>query len=106
MCIRDRKKQNPDLKRNIKFDDGVMDLVLDIKLSDGQQWQKIRPETARAARRAPRVNDAGFQEELDPSAVESLLAGAGAGSGPATGANSTPMGGSSTSSSSSGSSTS
>ena len=30
----DLKKRNPNLKRNKKFDDAVMDLVLDIKLND------------------------------------------------------------------------
>ena len=40
------KKIHPGLKRNVKFDDEVLDLVLDIKLDDSAQWRKIRPEQA------------------------------------------------------------
>ena len=68
-----------------------MDLVLDVKLGDNKPWQKIRPENARAVRRGPRLDDAGHQEELDPSALESVL-GSSAGGCPSTGANSAPLG--------------
>ena len=55
----DLRKKNPGMRRNIKFDDAVMDLVLDVKLEEAAPWQKIRPEQARAVRRAPQINDAG-----------------------------------------------
>ena len=85
----DLKKRVPGMKRNIKFDDAVMDLVLDVKLGDDKPWQKIRPENARAVavRRGPRLDDAGHQEELDPLALETVL-----GAGPGTGSNATPVG--------------
>ena len=83
----DLKKRHPDMKRNIKFDDGVMDLVLDVKLDDSRPWQKIRPEDAKTARRAPRINYAGVQEELDSDAIDSLLSGPPVGPSTGTGAN-------------------
>ena len=89
-----------------------MDLVLDIKMNDDLPWQRIRPENARAVKRAPKIDDAGHQEELDSSALQSLLgAGQAASAGVAsasssigTGANATPMGGSHDETSSTGSS--
>ena len=56
------KKTVPEMKRNIKFDDAYMDLVLDVKLGEDRPWQKIRPENARAARWNPRLDEAGNQE--------------------------------------------
>ena len=43
------KKKNPDIKRNIKFDDGEMDLVLDFCISpvDGAPWRRVRPDQAK-----------------------------------------------------------
>ena len=87
----DLKKTVPEMKRNIKFDDAVMDLVLDVKLGEDKPWQKIRPENAKAARRNPRLDEAGDQEELDPSAIETMLARK-AGPAAATGANTAPLG--------------
>ena len=88
----DLKKTVPEMKRNIKFDDAVMDLVLDVKLGDDRPWQKIRPENARAARRNPRLDEAGNQEELDPSAIETMLRKRANGPTSATGANRAPLG--------------
>ena len=85
----DLKKKNPGMKRNIKFDDAEMDLVLDVKLGQDLPWQKIRPENARAVRRAPQINDAGFHDELDSNALQSMLDGSAT---PASGANATPQG--------------
>ena len=47
------KKKNPGLKRNIKFDDDCLDLVLDfcIDPEGGAPWRKLRPEQARVAKR-------------------------------------------------------
>ena len=75
----------------MKFDDAVMDLGLDVKLSDDKPWQKIRPENMRATRRAPRLDEAGNQEELDPLALELVLRSQ-VKLGPGTGANAAPLG--------------
>ena len=39
------KKRNPDIKRNIKFDDAFMGLMLDFNV-DGT-WKTVRPDQAR-----------------------------------------------------------
>ena len=43
------KKKFPNIKRNIKFDDGEMDLVLDFCTNPdaGEQWRKVRPAQAK-----------------------------------------------------------
>ena len=89
-----------------------MDLVLDIKMNKNLPWQRIGPENARAVKRAPKIDDAGHQEELDSSALQSLL-GAGQGASARsssssssfrTGANAAPLGGSQDETNSTGSS--
>ena len=47
------KKKHPDIKRNIKFDDGEMDLVLDFSISpeDGTPWRRVRPDQAKIIKR-------------------------------------------------------
>lgn len=42
------KKQHPTLKRNIKLVDSTMDLVMDVKLSDGDDWKSVLYEDASA----------------------------------------------------------
>ena len=44
------KKKHPEIKRNIKFNDGDMDLVLDFCTNpgvDGAQWRKVLPAQAK-----------------------------------------------------------
>ena len=79
------KQSNPTLKRNIKYDDEVMDLVMDVKINEDAPWRKIRPEQATQAKKnrvAPSRED---QVELDSATIESFLTQ----STPATGANAT-----------------
>ena len=40
------KQKHPGLKRNVKFDDAAMNLVMDIKLDATWQWKKMRPDQA------------------------------------------------------------
>ena len=68
----------------------VMDLVLDVKISDDLPWQKIRPEHAMAIKRAPQINAAGVHEEIDSTMLQSMLEDL---PGAATGSNALPMGG-------------
>ena len=46
----DLKQKFPSLKRNIKFDDELMDLYADVLLSPGSSWKKILPSEARVSR--------------------------------------------------------
>ena len=65
------KKSNPTLKRNVKFDDETLDLVMDIKLNEDAPWQKIRPDQAKAAKKSqPRT---GGDEEIDASSLQGLM---------------------------------
>ena len=67
------KQSNPQLKRNVKFDDEVMDLVMDIRTSPDGPWRKLRPDQAMEAKKnraAPSREQAG---ELDSDAIQSLL---------------------------------
>ena len=43
------KKSNPDLKRNIKFDEDRENLFLDMQLRKDDQWKRVRPDEARKA---------------------------------------------------------
>ena len=93
------KKKNPDMKRNIKFDDELMDLVLDVKFNEHATWKKIRPQQAAAARAAAPSSEP--DTEMEAHELESAMSGSTSGSTSgrppfATGANATPQGNSST----------
>ena len=45
----DLKKKNPDLKRNIKFDEDDLGLYMDLKLRKDGQWNRVKPSQALAA---------------------------------------------------------
>ena len=83
------KKTNPALKRNLKFDDKVMDLVMDVKLTEDGQWKRIRPGEAAEARKGRATPSREGSVEMDSSEIQSLFTqGAGP---PASGSNTTPM---------------
>ena len=42
------KKAHPGMKRNVRFDDEALDLVLDVKLGENHPWKRIRPSQAQA----------------------------------------------------------
>ena len=104
MCIRDReipeslrpslralesmsyllKQSNPSLKRNIKYDDEVMDLVMDIKLNESTPWWKIRPEQAMDTKKNRAMPSQEDQVELNSATLQTFLAQAPT---PATGTN-------------------
>ena len=69
------KKTNPGMKRNVRFDDETMDLVLDVKLGENHSWRRIRPTEARLARTAlPSASSSGAAEEMGSDEVKTLLA--------------------------------
>ena len=86
------KQSHTGLKRNIKFDDEVMDLVMDVRVSPDDPWRKMRPDQAIAAKKNRAVPSREQSVELDSTAIQSLLATSGAAGGAATGANATNLG--------------
>ena len=65
-----KKKKNPKLKRNIRFDDELMDLFMDYCLDTEAThpvWKKLNPDNAKAARRNLPADQQGetTEEELD-----------------------------------------
>ena len=85
------KKKHPGLKRNVKFDDEVLDLVLDINLEENGPWRKIRPERAMVVKLSLLGPD--DDAEVDSAELQSMMSvGSGNTSGAATGANATPQG--------------
>ena len=77
------KKKFPTLKRHVKFDDEVLDLVMDLKMTPDAQWQKMRPAQAIEAKKGQVEPSRESAVELDSAAITSFLS-----SGPA------PQGGS------------
>lgn len=65
------KKKNPTLKRNIKFVNSAMDLVMDIKLNQDSDWKTIQYEDASAVLPAARRRDPSMTIQELASTVES-----------------------------------
>ena len=87
------KQSNPGMKRNVKFDDEVQNLVMDVKLDEDGTWRKIRPAQAQAARAVSGADNGG--EEMGLDELQTFMSFGGSGSstqGPATGANACPQG--------------
>ena len=53
------KKSFKDLKRSIKFDDAAMSLVMDVKLTPEDDWERIDEKGARASKREREVRNSG-----------------------------------------------
>ena len=64
----DLKKRHKELRRNIKFDEEDKGLFMDIKMDEGAEWRRIKPENAAAA--AKRRNKT---KDLDAEDLRSLL---------------------------------
>lgn len=43
------KKKNPDLKRNVKFDESEFGLYMDLQIKKDGPWRRVRPDRARIA---------------------------------------------------------
>ena len=72
------KRNNPEARRNIIFDDSRLDLALDVKAGVDVEWCRILPESAKQARKkVPRSAGAAsstFQRlYLDTDGVSSLI---------------------------------
>ena len=97
---------NPAMKRSIKFDDESLGLYLDVQIP-GQDWRRIRPDQARAAREADPSIRSGPPELSSNMIANAIAAGTPAaglpaprspsslstpsGPSPLTGANATPI---------------
>ena len=71
------KMGNASMKRSVKFDDELLGLYLDIQLP-GQDWRRIRPDQARAARQtepALRSGPAELSCEMIAGAIRTSAAG-------------------------------
>ena len=53
----DLKKKNPELKRNVKFDEEDRNLYMDIRLKEGAEWRRVKPKQAEAANRKRKNNN-------------------------------------------------
>ena len=56
------KQKHATLRRNIKFDEPNMDLVLDFQVQEGDPWRSVRPAQARRYANAPRKEAAGSND--------------------------------------------
>ena len=66
------KQKHPGLKRNVKFDDGVMDLVMDIKIDVNSPWTKMRPDQALEATKGRAEPSREGSTEMDSTAIASI----------------------------------
>ena len=65
------KKTNPDLKRNVKFDEDSCGLFLDMQVKTNGRWRRVRPDEARKA-----VLDKGSSDgpsELEAEELKSMI---------------------------------
>ena len=84
------KSSNPQMKRNVKFDNENLDLVMDIKLAEGDHWRKIRPSEAKEAKKGQILPSREGGSEINVGDLQALMQ-----SGqpsPSTGANAQPRG--------------
>ena len=65
------KKKNPALKRNIKFVDSTMELVMDIKLNAESEWKAVQYEDASAILPKTRQRTTSFSRQELATMVES-----------------------------------
>ena len=88
------KQSNPSLKRNVKFDDEVLDLVMDVRINEAAPWRKIRPAQALEAKKGRADPSREESTELAPAEIQAFMSStASASATPATGANASGMGG-------------
>ena len=69
------KKKNPDMRRNIKFDNGELDLVLDFCLNPSADptWRSLQPAGAKAVKAKLSTSGAATKGEVDEDELNSML---------------------------------
>ena len=87
------KQSNPSLKRNVKFDDEVLDLVMDVRVNETASWRKIRPAQALEAKKGRADPSREESTELAPAEIQAFMSSATPASAtPATGADASGTG--------------
>ena len=84
-----REMHGPGLKRNIRFDDDVLGLCIDIKMPHLEEWLRVTPDMAKEYKSkqiTPQANQARRLLETPPTTASRPLSQL-----PATGANCTPL---------------
>ena len=71
----DLKKKNPDLKRNVKFNEDELGLYMDLQLKRDGHWRRIMPEQARNATRISGIRKAAGPAVMDEDELTELLGG-------------------------------
>ena len=85
------KMANPGMKRSMKFDDEHHGLMLDIQASPGDDWQRIRADQARLARKSDPLLRSG-PAEISVDSIADLVRAQPSTSSVASGSNATPLG--------------
>ena len=67
------KQTNPDLKRNVKFDEDCCGLFLDMQISKDASWRRVKPEEARKDIKGRAGSDG--PAEVGADELRSLLSG-------------------------------
>ena len=65
------KQKFTEARRNVRFDDDNMDLVLDFTTGEGEPWKRISSKQARARRRLG--SGAGSERVIDDAEIEEIL---------------------------------
>ena len=81
------RQSTPGMRRNVKFDDEVLDLVMDVQMEPPEgKWKKIRPTGAREAKQGLVTPSREGNPEMDAESIRSFMQQT------ATGGNAEPMG--------------
>ena len=70
------KKKNPNLRRNVKFDEGDLGLFMDIQVRKDGPWKRVKPDQARAANQKAGAGAAAGPDTLDADDLSAMLEGA------------------------------
>ena len=68
----DIKKRHPGARRNVFFDDGAQDLVLDFCTSEGQPWRRVSAKQAKASK-AKRARDPVGGRDIGDGELDEIL---------------------------------
>lgn len=63
----DLKRHHKELRRNIKFDEEDNGLFMDLRLDEGSEWKRVKPDQAAAAKKRNRT------QGLDTEELRNLL---------------------------------
>ena len=67
------KQKFPLARRNVLFDDGSMDLVLDFSTGEGKPWRRMSSAQARERKKKAPVRDGAGRADLGDGELDALL---------------------------------